>query len=324
MNILEREEYKFLKGIDACYLVLGGSMAYGTNNENSDIDIRGCYMEDPHSFFFMSKGKKEEIEDAETDTVVYTLNKYAKLLCACNPNVIESLGVRDEDVLYINEVGKKLRDNRELFLSKKAYVTFAQYAEAQLRRLENALARDSYPQAEKENHIMRSIEAQMLNAKNEYQNFDKINKIEFETRDSSKKDYDKEIYISIDVKDMPLRDFLRVNSDMSNMIRNYGKLNKRNHKKDFNHLCKHAMHLIRLYFMGIDIIKNHEIVTYREKEHDLLMSIRRGEVEFEKIFELQKKLKKELDAAYAETTLPDEPQIGKINKMLEEIYISKL
>ncbi len=321
-DVLKKQEYQFLKEINSCYLVMAGSIAYGTNNENSDVDIRGCYLDNPCESFHMEKAKKEEIEDSNTDTVVYALRKYARLLCQCNPNTIESLGVKDEHVLYINDIGKMLRSNRKMFLSKKAYITFAQYANAQLRRLENALARDTYEQNEKEKHIMKSIEAQMMNAKNEYKNYDKVKKLNFEIKSSDKKEYDSEIYLDINVESMPLRDFLRINSDMSNMIRNYGKLNKRNHKKDFNHLCKHAMHLIRLYYMGIDIIKNHEIITYRENEHDFLMAVRNGLVSFDEVFAKQRELEKIMNDEYEKTTLPDEPMYDKINAMLEDIYMS--
>lgn len=65
------------------------------------------------------------------------------------------------------------------------------------------------------------------------------------------------------------------------MISTYDKLNHRNHKKDDNHLNKHAMHLIRLYLMCLDILENGDIVTYREKDLDLLMSIRKGDYQNE-------------------------------------------
>ena len=42
-----------------------------------------------------------------------------------------------------------------------------------------------------------------------------------------------------------------------------------------NHLNKHAMHLIRLFMMAIDILEKEEIITYRKDEHELLMKIRR-------------------------------------------------
>lgn len=89
---------------------------------------------------------------------------------------------------------------------------------------------------------------------------------------------------------------------------------------------KHAMHLIRLYMTGIDILESHQIITYREKEHDLLMSIRNGDYlnddkvslndDFFKIVdEYDKKFKK----AAEDTTLPNNPDMDWINKFLCEV-----
>ena len=46
--------------------------------------------------------------------------------------------------------GQELLDNRNLFLSKRAAKSFGGYASAQLRRLQNAIARDSMPQTERD------------------------------------------------------------------------------------------------------------------------------------------------------------------------------
>ena len=45
-KILQRDEYNFLRedgrlGKNIAYLTIAGSIAYGTDNANSDVDIRG-------------------------------------------------------------------------------------------------------------------------------------------------------------------------------------------------------------------------------------------------------------------------------------------
>ena len=131
---------------------------------------------------------------------------------------------------------------------------------------------------------------------------------------------DAEILMDLNLKNVPIRDFVTMKNQFSNMLRNYGKLNHRNRKKDDNHLYKHAMHLIRLYYMGMDILREHRIQTYRHKEHDLLMSIRHGEYPLDKVFELQKKLEIELQKARDESTLPEKVDIDWVNKfVIDEI-----
>ena len=49
---------------------------------------------------------------------------------------------------------------------------------------------------------------------------------------------------------------------MNHVIRDYDKIGKRNKKKDDNHLNKHAMHLIRLFMMAIDILEKGEIRNF--------------------------------------------------------------
>ena len=333
-SVFNTPEYAFLKdtpflGDNIFYLTLGGSRSYGTNLPDSDYDLRGGYLENPRSLFALEH-QKEEFVETETDTTLYSLRKLAKLLASCNPNVIEMLGTRDEDVVYMNEIGKTLRDNYRLFLSKRAFYTFSGYATQQLRRLQNALARDQYTQPEKEKHILKSISvdiltsgepfnAYMLDPAQANKNESQFN-VSLEVLPSNNDEYETEIFVDGTMKHLPLREYTKLNSKLANTIKNYGLLTQRNKKKDEAHLNKHAMHLIRLYYMGIDILKNQEIVTYREKEHDLLMSIRHGEMPFEKVFAMQERLEKEMDDARIASTLPEQVDSKKIDDLLMEIY----
>lgn len=94
-----RPEYDFLRsnsrlGSRIILLGLGGSYAYGTSNENSDIDFRGVTL--PLRSDLLGLTAFEQYEDSATDTVIYSFNKMVKLLLECNPNTCEILGLDEE------------------------------------------------------------------------------------------------------------------------------------------------------------------------------------------------------------------------------------
>lgn len=132
---VQSEEYNFLRekplGDNVILLGLGGSYAYGTNNENSDIDIRGVATHSPEDIL-TRKGFDQVVNEA-TDTTVYSLEKIINLLSNCNPNTIEILGLEPWQYLYVSDVGQALIDNADMFLSKRAVHSFGGYANSQLR-----------------------------------------------------------------------------------------------------------------------------------------------------------------------------------------------
>ena len=158
--LMNTTEYNFLRtnerlGDRIMLLGLGGSYAYGTNNEGSDIDFRGVTLMLPSDLLGLTEF--EQYEDDKTDTVIYGFNKLVKLLLECNPNTCEMLGLDEEQYLIKSKLGQELVDNSGLFLSKRAIKSFGGYADAQLRRLQNAIARDALPQTDREKHILKSV-----------------------------------------------------------------------------------------------------------------------------------------------------------------------
>ena len=104
-EIIFHPEYDFLRtnenlGENIILLGLGGSHAYGTNNENSDVDIRGIATNSKRNI--LTGNDFEQVVDEETDTTIYSFDKIIKLLCACNPNTIEILGLKPEHYLLIS------------------------------------------------------------------------------------------------------------------------------------------------------------------------------------------------------------------------------
>lgn len=328
---LQGSDYSFLKenehlGDNIMILTLGGSYSYGTNTEDSDIDVRGVTLEREKEILGLSTF--EQFEDKATDTTIYGFRKFVNLLLNSNPNVIEILGTKDEHIFHISEQGKMLRDNVDLFLSKKAMYSFGGYASQQLRRLENALVRGSHKQEDKEKHILNSINTQMEHFKANYKAFtDK--EIELYIDKTDRDDYEKEIFMNIDLSHYPLRDFKNIYSEMSNIVKIYGELNHRNKKKSDKSLCKHAMHLVRLLSMGSEILEGKGINTYRE-DRDFLLEIRDGKYQnndgsFDKsFFELVDKLEDRLQYASKHTELPAKPNFNKIEELVIEVNRKRL
>lgn len=138
-------------------------------------------------------------------------------------------------------------------------------------------------------------------------------------------EFETEIFMDVELTHYPLRDYKNIWNEMNNIVKDYDKIGKRNKKKDDNHLNKHAMHLVRLFMMAIDILKNGEIHTYREEEHDLLISIRRGDYQKEdgtfreEFYDIVNGYEKELEMAAAQTNLPDEPDEKRVQEYVMSV-----
>ena len=319
--VLNNPNYNFLKenihlGNNIMLLTMSGSIAYGTNIATSDTDVRGITLERPNELLGLDNF--DQFENKETDTTIYSFRKIVSLLLNCNPNCIEILATNPEHILIMTEEGKLLRDNIDLFLSQKASNSFSGYATAQLRRLQNALARDSYPQEEKEKHILKSINVQMDHLKKHYKEFTD-SEIELYIDNSDKEDYETEIFIKTNMfNGYPLRDFKNIYSEISNIVVDYGKLNKRNKKKDTLHLFKHSLHLIRLLLMGTEILSGKPVTTYRP-EREFLLDIRNEKYTFDEIFEMVDKYEADFLYAKENSPLPMKPDYKKINELTIEI-----
>lgn len=324
---LKSHEYGFLAenphlGNNIILLCVGGSHAYGLNTETSDIDIRGCALNQKSEILYTDNF--EQFVETETDTIIYSFNKLISLLCNCNPNTIELLGLRQEHYLYLHPIGRELLNKRKLFLSKRAINSFSGYANDQLRRLENISVRH-VSQERTEEHILHSIQNAMNSYASRYSSVPE-DSIKLYTDKAINPNFDSEIFMDINLSHYPLRGYKDMWSEMNSIVKSYNKLGKRNsYAREHNKLGKHMAHLIRLYMMCIDILEKEEIITYRNDEHDLLMDIRFGKYltsdsqPIPEFYDILHDYECRLETAKKNTNLPKNPDYVAIKEFVMDV-----
>lgn len=324
---LEKPEYDFLKtnqhlGKNIILLGLGGSHAYGTNIESSDIDIRGIATNSKREILL---GKDfEQVVNNETDTTVYSLLKVIGLLANANPNILEMLFLKPEHYIKLSEAGKLLIENRHLFLSQKCFYTFGGYARQQLRHINNQLRKET-SQSEKERYILNAIEDSGVICSGKHSSV-RSNDIKLYIDKSLREELEEEIFIDINLRHYPLRDYNGMFQELREVIKDYDKVGKRA-SYAFSHgkINKHAMHLVRLLKTCITILETGDFCTYCEKDHSLLMDIRNGKYlgkdgnMSSEFFEMIDKLEKDMSNAFSNTQLPKAPDWDKISDLVYAI-----
>ncbi|WP_144394980.1 nucleotidyltransferase domain-containing protein [Pleionea sediminis] len=142
----------------AQYLVIMGSVAYGVSNDTSDMDVYGFAIPPKDILFPHVRGEipgfdafeplfhqfqQHHIWDAtalggkgrEYDLTVYSISKYFRLLMDNNPNIIDSLYVPENCILYASPIAKRIREKRQIFLHKGCWSKFKGYAYSQLHKI---------------------------------------------------------------------------------------------------------------------------------------------------------------------------------------------
>lgn len=329
-QLIQQSEYDFLRtnehlGNNVCLLVVGGSHAYGMNTETSDVDIRGVALNRPEEIIGFQTF--EQFIDKATDTTIFSFKKVVELLIANNPNIIEILFTDPKHIIYASPIGQLLIDSRHLFLSQRAFHSFAGFANAQLRKLTNALARGgAYPQSEKEKHIKGTLNQYLLNLPERFKSITGT-EITLTIDKSDKEEFENEIFCDMTLKHFPLRDINGIMREMTATVQNYDKLNNYNRKNSDIKIAKHMAHLVRLYLMGIEILETCNVTVYREKEHKLLMDIRNGKYLMEDgscsqdFLDYVNILEEKLQSAKNGSKLPPRPNIKEIEKLVMEVNL---
>jgi len=324
-----------------------GSIAYGTNLPTSDVDFRGIFCAEPVNIRTPFFTVREVTDVKEEDTKFYELSHFMKLCLDCNPNVVETLWVDDWDITVRTFAYDHLRNHRHELLSSKIAFTTSGYALAQLKRIKGHNKWINNPQSEQP---PRQIDFVSL-----VQNFtdEKMLKLDIERfcEDHRLIPYGGDIYgvidavgyrtydktfrlntnyddvVAVGLKRIP-KFIIKFNKDEYKQAKEFHSnywnwKNNRNESRSeleekFGYDTKHAMHLVRLLRMGVEALRDGELIVKRPDAEELL-SIRDGAWTYEEVVKYAESMDKEVrEVWYKRTDLPKRPDLKFAARLLME------
>lgn len=364
-------------------LVVGGSRAYGTHKQTSDLDIKGILIPPLRQYRLGILHRIDQVDSIDElgvfnnllcpelleavtidskerhpavvapEGAVYDIHKYFNLALDANPNILELVWSEDHLVILETPVGKSLRENRNIFLSKKVLYTYKGYAFSQMKRIRNHRSWLLYPILKEPQRADFGLPPQnsTLSADEQGAFLWVLTEILSEKMansrlsESTKKEL-KTISIQdcaaagIPDKTWPIIQQMTGASDefISAMMKERQYRNARaqwnsyqSWKKTRNpkraelesrsrYDTKHASHIARLYCQGKEILETgHLSVTLPKDQREFVIHVRDGGMAFGELEEWFDKEGLEIDEAAMKSILPRAPDRVAANNLLIEL-----
>ena len=116
------------------YQCVRGSQCHGLSNDDSDLDTFSVFCSDIESLLGTGIDYLDEVSYEKHDDMCWDLRKFGNLLVKSNPSALEGLFVDPEFRIVVHPAFQPFIDNREKFLSKACFDSFANYARNQIQR----------------------------------------------------------------------------------------------------------------------------------------------------------------------------------------------
>lgn len=283
-----------------------GSVAHGMyvpkNDPDSidDKDIMGVYIGPLEHYLGFGRKDVYEQWEGEWDCVFYELRKFIGLLLNCNPNVLSLLWLKPNGIIYESPLGTRLRENRDLFVTKKAYHSFSGYAHDQFKKM---ISFNQEAQA-----LMEQLEQQLTS---------------FGIDPDSSDD-------GHSLRRLDGQPFVGATTAMMEVVKRYRGERRRYYSGGYmgpkrrelvrrvGYDAKNAAHLIRLLRMGIEFLTEGILHVERADGAELL-DIKRGAWPLDKVKSEAERLFQLAQEAYVRSSLPAEPDRDRAERLSVEM-----
>ena len=333
---------------------ISGSRAYGLATKDSDTDIKGVFYLPKEQFYGLNY--LPQVSNESNDIVYYELGRFIELLSKNNPNILELLATPDDCVLYQHPLMDQLK--AELFLSRLCEQTFGSYALTQVKKARGLNKKILNPVERERKSVLDFCYVVQGQGSVLVKAFLKKHQMQQEDCGLSSIAHMREVYglyhdpkqpykgivqsenandislspIAKEAKPVAILSFNK--SGYSSYCREYREywqwVEKRNdaryqntlsHGKNYD--AKNMMHTFRLLAMAEEIGKE-STINVRRDDREFLLSIKRGEFEYEYLVQQAEEKIEEIAQVYENSALPKSPDLVKVKQLLvgmrKELY----
>ncbi|MBF0409096.1 MAG: nucleotidyltransferase domain-containing protein [Candidatus Riflebacteria bacterium] len=290
--------------------VVHGSQAFGLSEPTSDVDIKGIYVA-PVSCYCGYLPSPEQIQISK-DHQRFEIRKFFRLAAEANPTMLEMLWAPESCVIYISEAGKRIVNARSLFLSKRVADSFGSYAVSQLKRIKTHRRWLMKPPASEPKRSDFGLPERSLISHDQMGAADSLIQ-----RGEMNDDMLSPNFLDIMNRErryrVARREWTQYNSWKIQRNPSRARL-----EEEFGYDTKHALHLVRLLRMSIEILATGTVVVSRPDREELLQ-IKRGTWTFDALVEYSEKISERLNEERNRSRLPEFPDKEKLNQLCTEI-----
>lgn len=297
------------------YETVHGSQAYGLATPTSDVDLKGVLV-GPAGWYHGYLGGPEQVE-LTGDHVRYELRKYFRLAAAANPTVLELLWTPLECHVHTTPAGERLLAAREQFLSLRVKDSFSGYAMSQLGRIKTHRKWVmNPPQKEPQRSDFGLPERAQISR-------DQLGAVEAMLADRRLEPVD----LSTNFLDILERErrYRTARKEWDSYLSWQRTRNPRRSELEakFGYDTKHALHLIRLLRMGLEIVSTGRVLVRRD-DRDELLGIKAGALSYDELMARAEGLGQQVHAAAATSPLPAAPDDAALDRLCAEIVADVL
>lgn len=109
-----------------------GSQAYGISTPTSDIDTKGVFIQPIEDI--LGFGYVEQISDVKNDRTFFEVRRFLQLLQSANPTMLELLNIPEECIISSHPIMDLIFEHREKFVTAVCRNSFGGYAIEQIKK----------------------------------------------------------------------------------------------------------------------------------------------------------------------------------------------